>query len=57
MWGKLSPLSHFREAHVEDGHEIIDMSDLSAVEGAITQQAERRRSERKHYVCLDSRSC
>lgn len=40
---------------LEDGHEIIEMSDLSVIEGVIIQQAGRRRSERKHYVCLDGR--
>ncbi len=40
---------------LEDGHEIIEMSDLSAIEGVIIQQAGRRRSERKHYVRLDGR--
>ena len=42
---------------LEDGHETIEMSDLSAVEGVIIQQAGRRRSERKHYVSLDGRPC
>ena len=42
---------------LEDGHEAIEMSDLSAVEGVITRQAGRRRSDRKHYVSLDGRPC
>ena len=40
-----------------DGHEIIEMPDLSAIEGIIIQQAGRRRSDRKHYVRLDGRPC
>ena len=42
---------------LKDGHETIEMSDLSAIEGIIIQQAGRRRSERKHYVSLDGRPC
>jgi len=34
---------------LEDGHEVIELSDLTTIEGVIIQQAGRRRSERKHY--------
>jgi len=35
---------------LQEGHETIEMHDLTAVAGVIVQKAGRRRSERKHYV-------
>ena len=38
---------------LQEGHDDIEMQDLAAVEGVITQRAGRRRSDRKHYVSLN----
>lgn len=35
---------------LQEGHEIIEMQDLAAIEGVIVQQAGRRRKDRKHYA-------
>jgi SOS-response transcriptional repressor LexA len=35
---------------LQEGHEIIEMPDLQSVAGVITQQAGRRRTDRKHYA-------
>ena len=35
---------------LEEGHEVIELADLSLIEGVITQQAGRRRADRKHYL-------
>ena len=35
---------------LQEGHETIEMRDLTPVAGVIIQQAGRRRSERKHYI-------
>ena len=35
---------------LQDGHEVIELPDLKAIEGVVIQQAGRRRSERKHYL-------
>lgn len=35
---------------LQDGHEVIELPDLSSVAGVIVQQAGRRRVDRKHYV-------
>jgi DNA polymerase V len=34
---------------LEAGHEVIELADLSLIEGVIIQQAGRRRADRKHY--------
>ncbi len=34
---------------LEEGHEAIEISDLSTIEGVIIQQAGRRKADRKHY--------
>ena len=34
---------------LEAGHDVIEMPDLSLVEGVVIQQAGRRRADRKHY--------
>ena len=34
---------------LEAGHEVIEMPDLSLIEGVVIQQAGRRRADRKHY--------
>jgi len=34
---------------LEEGHEAIELSDLSTIEGVIIQQAGRRKADRKHY--------
>jgi DNA polymerase V len=34
---------------LQDGLEVIELSDLTAVEGVIIQQGARRRADRKHY--------
>jgi DNA polymerase V len=34
---------------LQDGHEVIELLDLTAVEGVIIQQGARRRADRKHY--------
>jgi DNA polymerase V len=35
---------------LQEGHETIEMPDLTQVAGVIVQQAGRRRSDRKHYI-------
>ena len=35
---------------LQEGHETIEMPDLTPVAGVIVQQAGRRRADRKHYV-------
>jgi len=35
---------------LQDGHAVIELPDLGAIEGVIIQQAGRRRAERKHYL-------
>ena len=35
---------------LQEGHEVIELSDLSPVAGVIVQQAGRRRADRKHYL-------
>lgn len=35
---------------LQQGHAVIELPDLNAIEGVITQQAGRRRADRKHYV-------
>ena len=35
---------------LQDGHETIELSDLTPVAGVIVQQAGRRRADRKHYI-------
>ena len=35
---------------LEDGHEVIEINGLQQVEGVITQQGRRRKSDRKHYT-------
>ena len=34
---------------LQAGHEVIELPDLTAVEGVIIQQGARRRADRKHY--------
>ena len=34
---------------LETGHTVIELPDLTAVEGVIIQQGARRRADRKHY--------
>jgi SOS-response transcriptional repressor LexA len=34
---------------LQQGHEVIELPDLQAIEGVIIQQAGRRRADRKHY--------
>ena len=34
---------------LQDGHEVIELPDLTSVEGVIIQQGARRRADRKHY--------
>lgn len=34
---------------LQEGHEVIVLPDLKAIEGVIIQQAGRRRADRKHY--------
>jgi len=34
---------------LQGGHEVIELNDLGPIEGVITQQAKRRRADRKHY--------
>ena len=34
---------------LEEGHDVIELPDLSMIEGVIIQQAGRRRADRKHY--------
>ena len=34
---------------LEEGHEVIELPDLSLIEGVIIQQAGRRKADRKHY--------
>jgi DNA polymerase V len=34
---------------LQDGHEVIELPDLTAIEGVIIQQGARRRADRKHY--------
>jgi SOS-response transcriptional repressor LexA len=34
---------------LQEGHEVIELPDLKAIEGVIIQQAGRRRADRKHY--------
>ena len=34
---------------LEAGHEVIELADLTTVEGVIIQQGARRRADRKHY--------
>ena len=34
---------------LEAGHTVIELPDLTAVEGVIIQQGARRRADRKHY--------
>jgi len=34
---------------LEAGHEMIEMPDLSLIEGVVIQQAGRRKADRKHY--------
>jgi SOS-response transcriptional repressor LexA len=34
---------------LEAGHEVIELADLTMVEGVIIQQGARRRVDRKHY--------
>jgi len=35
---------------LREGHETIEMPDLTPVAGVIIQQAGRRRADRKHYI-------
>ena len=35
---------------LQEGHAVIELSDLSPVAGVIVQQAGRRRADRKHYL-------
>jgi len=35
---------------LQDGHEVIELPDLNAIEGVVIQQAGRRRADRKHYI-------
>jgi DNA polymerase V len=35
---------------LQEGHEIIELPDLTPVAGVIVQQAGRRRADRKHYL-------
>ena len=35
---------------LQEGHAVIELPDLNAIEGVVTQQATRRRADRKHYV-------
>ena len=35
---------------LQDGHEVIELPDLTSVEGVIIQQGARRRADRKHYA-------
>lgn len=34
---------------LQDGHDVIEIPDLTFIEGVIIQQAGRRRADRKHY--------
>ncbi len=34
---------------LQEGHSVIELPDLGAIEGVVTQQATRRRADRKHY--------
>jgi DNA polymerase V len=34
---------------LEAGHDVIELADLTTVEGVIIQQGARRRADRKHY--------
>ena len=34
---------------LQDGHAVIEIPDLRSIEGVVTQQATRRRADRKHY--------
>ena len=34
---------------LQAGHEVIELADLTTVEGVIIQQGARRRADRKHY--------
>lgn len=40
---------HWLQA-LSDGHETIELADLSSIVGVVVQQAGRRRRDRKHYV-------
>ena len=35
---------------LQAGHPVIEIPDLGLIEGVITQQAKRRRADRKHYT-------
>ena len=35
---------------LQEGHEVIELADLSDLAGVIVQQAGRRRADRKHYL-------
>lgn len=35
---------------LQDGHPVIELPDLKSIEGVVTQQATRRRADRKHYA-------
>ena len=35
---------------LQEGHAVIELPDLGAIEGVVTQQATRRRAARKHYT-------
>ena len=35
---------------LQDGHDTIEIPDLRSIEGVVTQQATRRRADRKHYI-------
>ncbi|MGB5260427.1 MAG: S24 family peptidase [Gammaproteobacteria bacterium] len=35
---------------LQEGHAVIEIPDLSSIEGVVTQQATRRRADRKHYT-------
>ncbi len=34
---------------LQDGHEVIELLDLTTLQGVIIQQGARRRADRKHY--------
>ncbi len=35
---------------LQDGHEVVELLDLTTVQGVIIQQGARRRADRKHYT-------
>ena len=35
---------------LQDGYDTIEIPDLRSIEGVVTQQATRRRADRKHYI-------